>query len=157
MTHPFDSTQARSRRVFEQAGDEVDGVSGCAWAENLSCACQLGEKHPEKKGPYLGEGVRLDLRELVLHVIGVHCLDLLAGRSSEHFDNLDKLIDAALAREQGLTEHKLRHDTSRRPDVNIGRVVGSAKDKFRRSVVSGADIADVGFACDKYLGGTKVA
>ena len=61
---------------------------------------------------YLLEGVRLDLRELVLHVVRVHRLDLLPRRGAEHLDNLDELVDATLAWEQRLAEHELRHDTS---------------------------------------------
>ena len=38
--------------------------------------------------------MRLDLRELVLHVVWVHGTDLLAGWGTEHFDNLHKLINA---------------------------------------------------------------
>jgi hypothetical protein len=46
--------------------------------------------------------MRLDLGKLMLHVVGVHCADLVAGRGAENFDNLDKLVNARLAREQWL-------------------------------------------------------
>ena len=45
------------------------------------------------------EWMRLDLRELVLHVIWIHCPNLVSCRSSEDFDDLDQLIDARFARE----------------------------------------------------------
>ena len=53
----------------------------------------------------------LDLRELVFHVVRVHGLDLLPRRSAQDLDDLDELVNAALAREERLAEHKLRHDT----------------------------------------------
>ena len=61
--------------------------------------------------------MRLDLRELVLHVVRVHSLDLLARRRTEHLDNLNELVNSALAGEQGLAQHQLRHDTASGPDV----------------------------------------
>ena len=61
---------------------------------------------------HLGEWVRLDLRELVLHVIRVHRLDLLPRWGPKNFDDFDELIDATLSREQRLPKHELRHDTS---------------------------------------------
>lgn len=62
---------------------------------------------------YLTERMRLDLRELVLHVIGVHGADLVSCRSAQYLDDLDKLIDTRLAREQWLAKHELCHDTTR--------------------------------------------
>ena len=98
----------------------------------------------------------LDLRELVLHVVRVHRLDLLTRGGTEHLDDLDELVDSAkagmkcdpsdlpqipagkpqargengprLSREQRLTEHQLRHDTARRPDVCE---MGHERDQFR--------------------------
>jgi hypothetical protein len=66
---------------------------------------------------YLVEGVRLDLGELVFHVVGVHGADLIASRSSQDLDDLNQLVDARLTREQRLTEHELSHDTASRPDI----------------------------------------
>ena len=43
--------------------------------------------------------MRFNLWEFVLHIIGVHCLDLLAGWSSKHFDYLHQLINTTLSRE----------------------------------------------------------
>ena len=42
----------------------------------------------------------MDLREFKLRVIWVHRLDLLSRRRSQDFDDLHKLVDATLAREQ---------------------------------------------------------
>jgi hypothetical protein len=66
---------------------------------------------------YLVEGVRLDLGELVFHVVGVHGADLIASRSSQDLDDLNQLVDTRLTREQRLTEHELSHDTASRPDI----------------------------------------
>lgn len=66
---------------------------------------------------YLVEGVRLDLRELVFHVVGVHGANLVASRSSQDLDDLDQLVNTRLTREQGLAEHELSHDTTSRPDI----------------------------------------
>lgn len=49
--------------------------------------------------------MRLDLGELVLHVVRVHGTDLLAGGGTEHFDDFNELVDARLSREQGLPKH----------------------------------------------------
>lgn len=70
-------------------------------------------------GTYLVERVGLDLRELVLHVVGVHGSDLFTSRSAKHFDDLNKLIDAGFAREEGLAKHQLCHDTASRPNICI--------------------------------------
>lgn len=61
--------------------------------------------------------MRLDLRELVLHVIRIHGTDLVPRRSSQDLDDLDQLINARLAGEQRLTQHELRHDTSSGPYI----------------------------------------
>ena len=49
---------------------QVDAVSGHAFVENSR------------------PGVRLDLRKLELHVVGVHRMDLLPARRSQHLDDL---------------------------------------------------------------------
>ena len=64
--------------------------------------------------------MRLDLGKFVLHVVRVHGPNLISGRSAEHFDNLNKLIDARLAWEEGLAQHQFRHDTASRPDIYNG-------------------------------------
>ena len=61
---------------------------------------------------YLVERVRLDLGEFVLHVVGIHRLDLLPRRCAEDFDDLHQLVYATFAREERLSQHELRHDTS---------------------------------------------
>lgn len=43
------------------------------------------------------KGMRLDLGELVLHVIGVHSSYLIASRRAEDLDDFDQLIDAGLS------------------------------------------------------------
>ena len=43
---------------------------------------------------YLIEGVRLNLREFMLHIIGVHRTDLFPRRRAKDFDDLDQLVDS---------------------------------------------------------------
>jgi len=66
---------------------------------------------------YLAKWVRLDLWELVLHVVGVHSSNLVPRWSSQDFDDLDQLVNARLAREQRLTKHKLGHDAASGPHI----------------------------------------
>lgn len=89
--------------------------------------------------------------------IRVHGLDLLPCRSTQHLDDLHKLVDTRLSREKRLTQHQLSHYTTSRPDVNVGGVVGSSKDELRCSVVSGTDVADIRFTSNQDLGRSKVA
>ena len=58
-----------------------------------------------------------DLGEFVLHVVRIHGLDLFPGGRAQHFDDLDQLINPTLTWEQGLTEHQLGHNASRRPNI----------------------------------------
>ena len=53
----------------------------------------------------------------MFHVIGVHGPDLLSSRSSEYFDDFDKLINARLSWKKWLSKHKLCHDAAGGPDV----------------------------------------
>jgi len=99
VDHGLDRCEPSGWRVFQKTGNQLQ----CLW---------------RGPGPEdFVEGVGFDLGELVLHVIGIHCLDLLPRRCSKYFDNLHKLINATLAREQGLSKHQLGHDTSSRPDI----------------------------------------
>lgn len=66
---------------------------------------------------HLVEWMRFNLRELVLHVIRVHRLDLISRRCSQNLDNFHKLINATLSWEERLTEHEFRHHTTSRPNV----------------------------------------
>lgn len=101
--------------------------------------------------------MRLDLWEFVLHVIRVHRLNLFAGGGAKNLDDLNKLINAAFAGEEGLAQHKLGHDTARGPYVNVGGIIGCPEYQLRRAVITRADIADVGFARNQNLGGPEVA
>jgi hypothetical protein len=61
--------------------------------------------------------MRLDLRELVFHVVGVHGADLVASGSSQDLNNLDQLVNTRLTGEQRLTKHELSHNTASGPDI----------------------------------------
>lgn len=55
-------------------------------------------QHPKRwavgSDSYLIEGMRLDLREFVLHVIGIHGPDLLAGGSAKNLDDFHQLVNS---------------------------------------------------------------
>lgn len=69
LDHRIDGTQPLRRRVLEESGDQVDSISICL-AEHLT------------------ERMRLDLGELVLHVVRIHGPNLLSSRSSQDLDDL---------------------------------------------------------------------
>lgn len=94
VSHSLDRRESLSRRVFEQLGDEVDSrrlrlpedLKNRFNARNMLSGLQ--------RGTDLLERMRLDLRELVLHVVGVHGPDLVPRGCAEHLDDLDELVDA---------------------------------------------------------------
>jgi len=61
--------------------------------------------------------MRFYLRELVLHVIGVHRPNLFPRGCTQDLDDLDELVNARLAWEQWLSEHQLGHDATGRPHI----------------------------------------
>eukprot|EP00955_Chlamydomonas_euryale_P098280 365130-Chlamydomonas_euryale.AAC.31 len=85
----------------------------------------------------LGPRMRLDLRELELGVVRVHCVDLLACWCAQHFNDLHQLVDAALSWEEWLSQHQC--------------VVRRAEYQLWRAVVARTDVRDVGLALDKLL------
>lgn len=98
VNHGIDGRLSLCRRVLEEPGDKIDGV-GVGLAEHLV------------------ERVRLDLGELVLHVVRIHSADLLTRRCTEHLDDLNQLVNARFAGEQGLSEHELGHDAAGGPNI----------------------------------------
>jgi hypothetical protein len=92
MYHGLDGGQPLRGCVLQELGNEIDG--GCVrFAEYL------------KKSErviwqeiwiiiYLAERMRFDLRELVLHVIWIHCANLISRWSTKHLDDLNKLVNA---------------------------------------------------------------
>lgn len=89
--------------------------------------------------------------------VRVHGPDLFPGGSTENLDDLHQLIDTRLSREERLAKHQLGHHTTRRPNIDVGSVVCSAKDELRGTVVARADVADVWFTGNEDLGRSKVA
>lgn len=73
--HGVHSRLSLSWRVLEQSGDQVNGI-GVGLAEDLV------------------ERMRLDLRELVLHVVGVHGANLLPRGRTKYLDNLHELVNS---------------------------------------------------------------
>jgi len=78
---------------------------------------------------------RLDLREFVLGVVGVHGENLLTGWGTEDFDDLDQLVDTALSWEDGLAEHELSDDAADGPDINVSAILGVSEDQLWCTVV----------------------
>ena len=125
----------------------------------------MRRRHGAELAMYLTERMRLDLRELVLHVVGVHGADLVSGGCSQHLDDLYQLINARLAREQWLSKHQLCHDATCGPNIytqilahtrtpliqstpcnqhtDLGGVVCRSKDQLGRAVVPGADVRHI--------------
>ena len=113
VRHRLHCTQPSRRRILEQLLNHVYRLWCSAWSEHLhrrivSHCPTIAQPHVI----YLVERMGLDLGELVLHIIGIHRLDLFSGRRTENLDNLDQLIDAAFARKQWLAQHQLGHYTS---------------------------------------------
>lgn len=96
--HGVDGSLTLCWRILKQSGDKIDSI-GVSLSEDLV------------------EGVRLDLRELVLHVVGVHGANLLPSRRAENLDDLDQLVNTRFTWEQRLTKHQLGHDTSSGPHI----------------------------------------
>lgn len=69
-----------------------------------------------------------------------------------HLDDLHQLVHAAVPGEDGLAQEQLGQHAARRPDVDVGRVVGGAEDELGGAVVPRADVRDVGLAADQLLG-----
>ena len=53
---------------------------------------------------YFAPSLLADGGELELRVTGVHTVNLFLGGSAQHFYNLDQLVNARLAWEQGLSD-----------------------------------------------------
>mmetsp|Transcript_11405 Transcript_11405/g.26005 ORF Transcript_11405/g.26005 Transcript_11405/m.26005 type:complete len:269 (+) Transcript_11405:215-1021(+) len=136
---PLEWTDPPLRIVRERARYEVHGV--------------LGRLRPENLPPLAG----LDLREFELGVVRVHAAYLLPRGGAEDLDDLDELVDARVAGEEGLAEQELGADAPLAPDVDARGVVGAAEDELGRPVVPAADVADVGLAPDEGLGAPEVA
>ena len=70
----------------------------------------------------LGPLLSFDLRKLERRVRRIHGVNLLASRCAQHLDDLNQLVDAAVAREQRLAKHELTHHTTDGPHVDRVRV-----------------------------------
>ena len=75
MNHGVDGAESLRGGVLEKTSDQIDRI-GVRLAEHLI------------------EGMRLDLGELVLHVVRIHGSDLLTRRGSQHLDDFHELVDA---------------------------------------------------------------
>ena len=97
-----------------------------------------------------------NLWESIFFVVWVHCLNLFFRWCTEDFDDLNKLIDTTLTREDGLTKHKFSNDTANRPNIYRGSVIWVTKNKFWGPVVSRADVWYIWFSLYQLLGTTEI-
>lgn len=93
LTHGIDSRESLGWCILEKGRDQLN---------------RLVRRFPEN----FVKRMRLDLGELVLHVIWIHGPNLVSGGRSEDFDDFNQLIDAGFSREKRLPKHELSHDTS---------------------------------------------
>jgi hypothetical protein len=119
VDHGIDGRKTLCGRIFEQFRDQIDRIRVSLPKHLRGLLARKPMTTETKYRSYLTERMRLDLRELVLHVVWVHRADLVPSGCSEHFDDLHKLVDTRLAGEQGLSEHELCHNATSGPDIYI--------------------------------------
>ena len=59
----------------------------------------------------------LDLRELVLHIVGVHGADLFSSWGAQNLDDFHQLVNARFTGEEGLSKHQFRHHATSGPNI----------------------------------------
>ncbi len=74
-----------------------------------------------------------------------------------HLDNLNKLVDARAAGEDGRPDEQLGEHAALRPHVDGRVVVRGPEDQLGCAVEPRADVGHVGLALDEGLGGPEVA
>jgi hypothetical protein len=116
LYHCVNGRQSLCRSILEKGGNEVDGVVG-GFAKHLDTVSS--QVTTGALAAYFTEWMRLDLWKLVLHIVRVHCPNLVPGWSAKNFDDLHQLIDSRFAREKWLSKHQLCHDTPSGPDIFI--------------------------------------
>jgi len=87
-------------------------------------------------GPHLLPRMGLDLRKLELGVVGVHLADLLARRRAQHLDDLHQLVDARVARKDGLAQQQFGQHATGAPNVCEKEEQKKHKKKQLKSVSS---------------------
>ena len=110
------------RIITKKFSNKFDCIFGSSVSENL---------FPRK---------RFYLWESVFSVIGVHCKDLFARRSSQNFNDFDELINATFTRENRLTKHKFCDDATDGPYINVCAIVRVTEYQFRSAIVPRADV-----------------
>lgn len=96
--HGINGSLSLGRGVLQQLSNKINRI-GIGLAEHLI------------------EGMWLDLWEPMFHVVRVHGPNLLTGGSTQNLDDLHKLVDSRLSREERLPQHELGHDASSRPHI----------------------------------------
>ena len=114
LNHGVNGRQSLRRRILEESGNKVNGVVG-RFAKHLDSISRWATT--EISAAYFIERVRLDLGELMLHVIRIHGPNLVPGGSAKNLYDLHQLIDSRLTREKRLPEHQFCHDAPCGPDI----------------------------------------
>lgn len=83
--------------------------------------------------------IRLDSVFVVL-IIWMHFVHFGSGRSAQHSNDFDQLIDTAFAGKDWFTENQFSHHAASRPNVNGRSVIFSPEYKLRRAVIARTDI-----------------
>lgn len=82
------TADSRCVGVYSRRAEMRSIASGGALRKTLvGLACLAQSRGPEKNKTDLIEGMRFDLGELVLHIIGVHGADLLPSRGAQDLDD----------------------------------------------------------------------
>lgn len=83
------TADSRCVGVYSRRAEMRSIASGGALRKTLVglASCLAQSQGPEKNKTDLIEGMRFDLRELVLHIIGVHGADLLPSRGAQNLDD----------------------------------------------------------------------
>ncbi len=99
--------------------------------------------------------MRLDLREFKVRVVGVHRVNLFTRWCADNLDNFNELVNVRLTGKYGCAEQHFSKNTTKRPHVNRWRIIGGSKYQLWCTVVSAADVSNVGLAFDELLRAEK--
>ena len=97
-----------------------------------------------------------DLRETILLVFRIHCLDLFAGRCSQDFDDLDELVHSTFPWEDWLSKHEFSDDAAYRPHINSGSVIRVSKNQLWCSVIPRANIRYIWLTLHELLSTSEI-
>ena len=94
---------------------------------------------------YLLPGSSVDLGELVpiSVTVRVHLQHFFQRRSPQRLDDLHKLVDVAVAPEDGLKSNHFYQDAACRPHVDLSGVASASENELRGSIAARADVCKI--------------